>query len=163
VRSTSKDARSLIADNIAREVRDHLLLGGSIRRWTARSIHDEAVTVSIIASEDRGAHASGWWRNADYDRCWHLSICAMTRAGYVDLPDEDRRLWASAVFGKHLSIAWVEPAASKLDIYRDAPASAYTTHVRVFLDQDGHPIKPEGEVYTLKPWADGSSPDKVFR
>ena len=147
-----------------RAIRRHLVAGGQMQRWVSPSVTgDPALIVSIIASHDEGTHVSGWWRNSDYDRCWHLSLCAMDGARYVDLPEADRRAWGFAVFGKHLRIAWIEPPASKLDIHRDAPASAYTTHVRVFLDRDGHPIKPEGEVYTLKPWADGSSPEKVFR
>jgi hypothetical protein len=131
--------------------------------WSDLPLTDPSVTISVLASHDQGTHASGWWRNSDYDRCWHLSLCALHPAhGYVDLPDSDLKSWARGVFGQHVAISWTEPPASKLDIYRDAPASAYTTHVRVFLDQGGNPIQPEGEVYTLKPWDEGS-PAKVFR
>lgn len=50
-------------------------------------------------------------------------------------------------------------AASVLDVYR----MPHVAHVRLFLDRQNRPILPEGEVYTLKPWDDGSSPEKVFR
>lgn len=146
-----------------RAVRRHMVGGGELRRWVSPSVTGLPITISILASHDEGTHVSGWWRNSDYDRCWHLSLCAMVGYEYLDLPEADRRAWGRAVFGKHLAIAWIEPPASKLDPYRNAPASAYTTHIRVFLDREGHPIKPEGEVYTLKPWADGTSPEKVFR
>jgi len=154
---------------VAGVIRSHLATQGDQRRWVApSSTGDPSVTISLIASEDRGTHASGWWRNSDYDRCWHLSLCAMEnrgalRAQFADLPPADRTYWPRAVFGSHLDLAWIEPPASKLDPHRHAPASAYTTHVRVFLDQGGHPIRPEGEVYTLKPWTDGTSPEKVHR
>lgn len=151
-------------DQVATKVRRHLVAGGQMRRWTAPSVtNDPELMISVIASHDQGTHASGWWRNSDYDRCWHLSLVAIAGlAKYADLPEADLRAWGRAVFGQHIKISWTEPPASVLDIYRDAPASAYTTHIRVFLDREGNPIQPEGEVYTLKPWSEGS-PDKVFR
>lgn len=149
---------------ITTEIAHHLTRGHGQRRWVRPSVTREpGLTVSLIASHDQGTHASGWWRNSDYDRCWHLSICAIHGGMYADLPDVDLRAWSRGVFGKHLTLAWIEPPASKLDLYRTAAASAYTTHVRVFLDRQGHPIQPEGEVYTLKPWIEGDSPAKVFR
>lgn len=155
--------------DVAAQIRAHLAAGGPIRRWIQPSLTREpGLTVSIIASHDQGTHASGWWRNSEYDRCWHLSLAALAHdssmgVGYADLPDLDRRAWAKAVFREHLAISWTEPPASKLDIYRSAAASPYTTHIRVFLDRQGRPIKPTGEVYTLLPWAEGDSPAKVFR
>lgn len=150
--------------DIARAVLVHLVSGGPIRRWLVSSVTREpGLTISLIASHDQGTHASGWWRNSDYDRCWHLSLVAMADGAYADLPRPDLDAWGRAIFGQHLAKAWIEPPASKLDAYRHAPASAYTTHIRVFLDRNGRPIQPEGEVYTLKPWAEGDSPEKVFR
>ena len=151
--------------DVVTAIRRHLKTAKPIRRWTVPSLTREpGLTVSIIASHDQGTHASGWWRNSDYDRCWHLSLCAIHNiGGYADLPERDLKACSGTIFARHLTKAWIEPPASKLDIYRNAAASAYTTHVRVFLDREGHPIQPEGEVYTLKPWAEGDSPEKVFR
>lgn len=28
----------------------------------------------IIFTRDEGAHTCGWWKNPDYERCYHLSI-----------------------------------------------------------------------------------------
>ena len=155
---------------MAAAIRRHLVAGQPSRRWVTPSVTREpGLLLSLIASHDQGTHASGWWRNSDYDRCWHLSLVAIEKPSplvdgtYADLPGLDLRAWSRAVFGEHLTKAWIEPPASKLDPHRTAPASPYTTHVRVFLDQAGHPIQPEGEVYALKPWSDGSSPPKVFR
>lgn len=157
-------AQHIVAQMVT-DVRRHLVAGRPQRRWVAPSVTGEpGLVVSVIASHDQGTHASGWWRNSDYDRCWHLSMCAQHHAdGLVDLPAADLRAWAEGVYGRHLAIAWTEPPASKIDVHRNAPASPYTTHVRVFLDREGNPIQPEGEVYTLKPWVQGDSPAKVFR
>lgn len=149
------------------DVRSHLMLRSSPeqQRWAVPSLtRDPDIVVSIIASLDTGTHASGWWRNSEYDSCWHMSLCALEPGvRFVDLPDIDLRQWSRAVFGEHVSKSWTEPPASKTDAYRDAPASAYTTHVRVFLNRQGIPIQPTGEVYDLRPWDDGTSPAKVFR
>ena len=63
----------------------------------------------------------------------------------------DREIWIS-LLREHLKLAWIEPPASPFDIYRTSQASRYVTHVRLFTDLVGRPIKPEGEVYHLKPW-----------
>lgn len=143
----------------------------------------------ICLTYDFGTHASGWWRNSDYDRCWHVSIShpqenrlAISRIGtpeglleiqsphplhgkqfvgqVVEPPsDEETRAWARAAFPHHYRWCWIEPPASRLDPYRLPGVS----HVRLFLNQQDQPIKPEGEVYRLKPYPDGSSPEKIFR
>lgn len=128
--------------------------------------HPEEVNVSILFTFDYGAHSSGWWRNSDYERCWHLSLAGMnaTLDAYEDLPDEDRRAWPRAFFGGQSRMAWWEPPAHEGDPYRSAAASRSTHHVRLFVDRTtGQPIIPTGEVYTLKPWSEGDSPEKVFR
>jgi hypothetical protein len=68
-------------------------------------------------------------------------------------------MWGRAAFGGEVTKAWIEPPASALDLYRLPNVG----HVRLFLDRESRPILPEGEVYHLKPWSDGSSPEKVFR
>lgn len=124
---------------------------------------EAGVVLSAILTFDVGPHASGWWRNSDFERCWHLSLCALTTRGPVDMPAIDRRAWPRFLFGQLLADTWIEPPASSFDPYRNAPASRFTTHVRLFVDQQDRPVRPEGEVYTLKPYADGTSPEKVFR
>jgi len=129
----------------------------------------EELRISTLLTFDVGAHSSGWWRNSDYERCWHLSLVGIAQLGvhggheYVDVPLDDITAWASIEYGRARSLAWTEPPAGDFDVYRNAPASRHTTHIRLFVDQQNQPIKPTGEVYTLKPYADGSSPEKVFR
>lgn len=60
-------------------------------------------------------------------------------------------------------MAWNEPPAGEHDRYRNVPASRATWHTRLFLDQQLHPILPTGEVYTLVPFDDGTSPAKIHR
>jgi hypothetical protein len=136
------------------------------QRLIVRSPRTPDLAVSCLFSLDYNHHGCGWWRNSDYDRCHHLSLCGFSLDGQrYERPDEaEMRWWAKRFFAGQVAKAWIEPPASTLDHYRTAPASASTWHVRVFIDRDtGQPIIPRGEVYTLRPWADGSSPDKVFR
>lgn len=127
-----------------------------------------------MLSLDVGAHASGWWVNSDFERCLHLSAShprigrrrfypanevAGAHLGYdLDVPtDDEARAWGRVVFRRHAAKAWFEPAAAVGDPYR----SPGVVHLRLFLDQADRPIVPVGEVYTLHPWADGTSPKKV--
>lgn len=137
-----------------------------VPQYEERDTHRLAaeVQISLIYSFDHGPHASGWWRNSDYDRCFHLSFAALNGSAYVDMPEIDRRAWPRAFFGDNVAMAWWEPPAAEGDPYRNAPASRYTHHVRLFIDRaTGRPIVPAGEVYTLKPWPEGDSPEKVYR
>lgn len=132
------------------------------------------LVVSILLTFDKGPHSSGWWRNSEYNQCWHVSIVGIRppesrllvnqTPKFEEVPQAERRAWCRVIFGdEDVKKAWNEPPASALDAYRDAPASSSTWHTRVFVDRDGHSIIPQGEVYSLVPWDDGSSPEKVFR
>jgi len=130
----------------------------------------------VIFSFDYGYHQSGWFANSDYERCWHLSLShprplvprvyQMPRdvgtGSYVgmdvDTPtDDEARAWGRVFFGPSCALAWFEPAVGPGDPYR----TPGVVHLRLYLDQQDRPIKPVGEVYHLRPWADGSSPTKV--
>lgn len=134
----------------------------SQRIWVP-SVTDRDLMISMLYSLDTGTHNSGWWKNSDYNTCKHLSIVAMTKDSFHNVPSIDLAAWARVWFGEDFRKAWNEPPADHFDKYRDAPASAYTNHVRVFIDQNGESIIPEGEVYSLKPFEDGSSPEKIMR
>ena len=139
-------------------------------RWVGPGI-TEPRTTSITVTFDFGYAGSGWWKNAEYDRCLHLSITHPTNrvVSRVDprtkMPfnvfdcetptDAEVWAWAVALFGTDAAKAWVEPAASTLDPYR----LPNVVHARVFCDDHG-PIIPTGEVYNLVPIV-GITPDKV--
>jgi len=132
----------------------------------------------VLLSLDVGYHNSGWWANSDYESCLHLSVSYprpqiarlyRARPGLgvsqdytgMDLetpPDDEVRTWGLVFFGPDdAPKSWFEPAASVFDPYR----SPNVVHLRLFLDKAGHPFLPSGEPYTIRPWADGSSPRKI--
>ncbi len=127
----------------------------------------------IIVTVDVGPHASGWWANADYDLCWHLSVSHPTgKTELVQIPgtfelarrprleaptDDEVRAWATAFFADSARLGWLEPPVGPGDRYR-LPGVG---HFRLFVDREtGEPILPTGEVYTLRPWA--GSPPKII-
>jgi hypothetical protein len=114
----------------------------------------------VLYTFDIGYHSSGWWRNSDYERCYHLSVSHPGALGLPEAPSDDEvRWWARLAWPKHYHMSWFEPPAGVLDPHRRPNVA----HVRLFVDERKRPIQPEAEVYTLKPWADGTSPEKVFR
>jgi hypothetical protein len=124
---------------------------------------------------DYGYHASGWFANSDFDRCWHLSVSHPTNipevkrmplqlgggqhVGYrVEAPtDEEVAAWGRVFWQDRAPLALYEPPVGPLDPYR----SPGVGHLRVWLDAEGRAHKPTGEVYHLRPFPDGSSPAKV--
>ena len=34
----------------------------------------ERIDAQVVMTRDIGYHTSGWWKNPDYERCYHLSI-----------------------------------------------------------------------------------------
>lgn len=98
----------------------------------------------LLFTRDIGYHTSGWWKNPDYERCYHLSL------SFVDPPTGEPRprdavltsLFVEALFGLDKRWLWCEPPYSpkgkQLDVW----------HYRLFCNDHWKPIKPRGEVYT---------------
>jgi hypothetical protein len=105
-------------------------------------------TGTIFAfTRDVGHHSSGWWKNPDYERCFHLSLSF--RDPRTDLPRprdlEQTKAWVRAVFGQQeRRYLWCEPPFSptgkELDVW----------HYRLFCNERWQPFKPRGEVYSKK-------------
>lgn len=94
----------------------------------------------LIFSRDTGHHTSGWWKNPDYERCYHLSI------SFED--GHSRKMaerWCKALFGDHVAKLWIEPPYSPAGKARDV------WHYRLFCDAGWEPLVPRGEVYS-KDW-----------
>lgn len=134
--------------------------------WDTVALLEPDRPTRIMLTYDVGYHLCGWWRNSDYDRCYHLSIShpanptpGLAPARLEAPSTAEVAAWARAAFPEHYRWTWTEPPASILDPYR-RPGVA---HVRLFTDKAGRPLLPEGEVYDLKPYADGTSPEKVHR
>lgn len=101
--------------------------------------------MSMILTRDHMHHESGWWKNPDYERCWHLSM-----AFYH--PDKSRKnkdiklteKWLDLIYRKNKTYVWSEPPWS------DSGKRNDSWHYRVFVDENWQPIIPRGEVYTKK-------------
>lgn len=90
-----------------------------------------------ILTRDIGYHSSGWWKNPDYERCYHLSVSFPGGMKRRHLENILKKL-----FGYDRRLLWCEPP------YSEAGRQAGVWHYRLFCDIDWKPIQPRGEVYT---------------
>lgn len=136
--------------------------------------------VRLLLSRDKMHHSVGWWKNAEYEYCVHLSISAADRlqvaAGdvthYEELPRDEIRYWATLVFGEHVDKLWNEPGGTDPRLSTEEKRRNHLIwHLRLFLEpqilnSSGDPFVPfipKGEVYELTRWIPGLTPDKVDR
>lgn len=93
----------------------------------------------IIFTRDVGHHTCGWWKNPDYERCWHLSI---------SFPGGRKKSVLNKIidslFGSNKNKIWIEPPYSEVGKAREV------WHYRLFCDSNWQPIIPRGEVYSTK-------------
>jgi hypothetical protein len=98
----------------------------------------------IIFTRDAGHHSSGWWKNPEYERCWHLSL------SFVDpltLKPRDKDIlltdkWIQAFYHDNKRYLWSESPFSPIGKHRGV------WHYRVFCNEGWSPIIPKGEVYS---------------
>lgn len=92
---------------------------------------------TLIYTRDIGHHSSGWWKNPDYERCYHLSL---------SWPGGRSRKAFNAVinhlFGPFKKWIWTEAPFSEEGKKNEV------WHYRLFCDEHWRPIKPRGEVYS---------------
>lgn len=102
----------------------------------------EAAT--IIYTRDVGHHSSGWWKNPDYERCFHLSISyrAFPQGDSLDHDHARSLRLAVAFFGDDARLTWLEGP------YSPEGKAASVWHYRLFADEGWQPFKPRGEVYS---------------
>lgn len=91
----------------------------------------------VIFTRDVGHHSSGWWKNPDYERCYHLSVSFPN--GFTKRRGE---VLAKAFFGSDTKLLWIEPPYSAHGKQHEV------WHYRLFCNEAWEPIKPSGEVYT---------------
>lgn len=151
-------------------------------KWHGPSRTNPAeLAISVLFSRDRMHHSVGWWRNAEYEYCYHLSLSALAIGDYrrlklstkvesftphaVDIPDEEVRFWAHLIFGKYVNLAWHEPGGTDPRLSpEEARDRAHFVHLRVFMHPlTMQPFIPRGEVYHLTRWIPGLTPEKVDR
>jgi hypothetical protein len=132
-------------------------------------IAPDDVWTSLIFSRDRMHHSVGWWRNAEYEYCLHLSLAyfdatdiRLVRARLKRMPEaktekidlREENYWGRLFFGEHATLAWHEPGGTDPRYTpEEARRHAQKAHLRVFLDPETfEPFLPSGEVYDLTRW-----------
>lgn len=111
----------------------------------SRKYHKKTSSL-LIYTRDEGMHSCGWFKNPDYERCFHLSISYQAEDnGKIYLLSQNRNiseLWCRLFFGDNVSKLWIEPSFSlegkQKDVY----------HYRLFCDKNWQPIIPRKEVYS---------------
>lgn len=103
------------------------------------------VGLAVIFTRDQGMHTSGWWKNPDFERCWHLSVSMFVPyAPAIPRPFSfaETEPWVTGLFGRdNAKLTWWEGPWSPEGKVRGVH------HVRLFCDEGWQPIKPRGEVY----------------
>ncbi len=96
----------------------------------------------LLLTREAGYHTSGFFKNPDYERCWHLSISFYDPEQLESRPFDDHlaALWCHLIFGEHTRYIWRESGKAQHggDLY----------HYRVFYNAAWQPIIPRGEVYS---------------
>lgn len=107
----------------------------------ARQIHRNSGT-SLLFTRDVGYHTSGWFKNPDYERCYHLSMTFFDLESNTYRPYEPElaEAWVRAFYGDWARYVWHEGPSS------ESPGEIH--HYRVFCDPAWQPIIPRAEVYT---------------
>lgn len=152
-------------------------------RRVVRAITEPELVMSLLLSRDRRHHSVGWWRNAEYEYCWHLSMAAKAigppvdqggwaAADFEEIPRGEVKAWTDIIFGEHVDKLWFEPGGIDPRLTREeARTHAKFWQMRLFLDPElldarGEPhvpFIPRGEVYGLTRWIPGLTPEKVDR
>jgi hypothetical protein len=100
----------------------------------------------LIFTRDVGHHACGWWKNPEYERCYHLSMSAPPALIWTpdtpELNDDLELAWLKAFFKDKLNMLWFEGP------YSPEGKAHNVKHWRLFCDPAWQPIIPRGEVYT---------------
>lgn len=98
----------------------------------------------VLFTRDIGHNSSGWWKNPDYERCWHLSISfiALKDGERLSFDKSEAEKIARAFFADDVRLTWLEPPYSPHGKISDV------WHYRLFADPSWAPFKPRGEVYS---------------
>ena len=114
-----------------------------------RRLHQPTQTL-LIFTRDSGMHSSGWMKNPDYERCYHLSLsvapCSLLLPAHIkaDLDKRTTAAWLDVFFGDNRRYLWMESAKSEKGIARGV------MHWRLFCDENWGPLLPRGEVYSTE-------------
>lgn len=124
-----------------------------------KRLHRETGTL-LLFTRDIGYHSSGWFKNPDYERCYHLSLSFhdLKTQSYRPYETDLAEVWVKAFYGDTARFVWEEGWTEEA---RNTPGLTESRHYRVFCDPAWQPIIPRGEVYTRdfiehgwKSWSD---------
>ncbi len=112
---------------------------------------DERTGTVLIFMREQGYHSSGWFKNPEYERCFHLSL-SPGQGKIIDvvpnrLAESDWKTWqkwVSAFFGNDVKYVWTEGPQS------NAGKARNVWHFRIMCDMHWQPIIPKGEVYSME-------------
>jgi hypothetical protein len=108
-----------------------------ITRYCRHLIQWFGSPASVIFTRDVGHHTCGWWKNPEYEQCWHLS-CSFADGFTRQRGDSLARL----LFGDNVRMTWMEAP------YSEQGKRQEVWHYRLFCDEGWNPIQPKGEVYS---------------
>jgi hypothetical protein len=105
--------------------------------------HESKSIAVMIFTRDDHHHSSGFFKNPQYEKCWHLSLSFREMETNKTIPStkELSEPWVDLFFGSMKKYIWVESPFSEEGKESD------TYHYRVFTDEHWKPIVPKGEVY----------------
>lgn len=111
------------------------------QQCTAR--HTPTGTI-MIYTRDIGMHDCGWWKNPDYNQCFHLSLSFRDFITGKPISRDDKltKEWIDVFFGDNKNKLWCEAPFSKVGKINDV------YHYRLFCDKGWNPILPRKEVYS---------------
>lgn len=100
---------------------------------------------SICFTRESGYHSGGWWKNPDYERCYHLSIAFFDPIlkKHRTFEPKEAQVWVKVFFGDNHHLLWEESALGA-----NPSIKHELRHYRLFCDLHWQPILPRGEVYT---------------
>jgi hypothetical protein len=100
--------------------------------------------IVVLFTREAGMHASGWFKNPQFERCYHLSLSFRDPATGEPAPFDQyvAERFARAFFADHVRHAWVETAKT------DHGRLLGVVHYRVFCDEGWQAFSPHGEVYS---------------
>jgi len=120
----------------------------------AKCLHPETGTL-LLFTRDVGYHSCGWFKNPDYERCYHLSLSFWDKENPRPFEPRLARVWCKAFFGDWARYIWEE------GMWRKALSAAECRHYRVMCNPAWEPIIPRKEVYsrefTEKGWQSWSA------
>jgi hypothetical protein len=129
----------------------------------ARKLHQPTGTI-LIYTRDIGHHSSGWFKNPDYERCYHLSLSFFDPQTQYPRPFDSKlaKVWIHAFFGDWTRYIWEESMSDEgRQLLAQNPNQPEVRHYRVFCNPVWQPIIPRDEVYTRdfiekgwKSWSD---------